>query len=173
MRCFHWHFIHVSQQQILGNFYYLFIYLPDLQRVRSAVCEEAAVGWGPLSKLPGLEKWESNAWLFVNCLASPWVQPEFVSKKKNKVTWTFSWLFPPASPLFPPFLASGISQSVWQESLPPPPANSPSFASGPSLEVKIIRWKLYFLFYWTYTHSVGPKAWLKHMLQTTSERGSN
>ena len=93
------------------------------KRLKSVLCEEEAiVGWGPVSKLQGLEKWESNAWLFVNCLASPWVQPEFVSKKKNKVTWTFSWLFPPASPLFPPFLATGISQSSWRErELPPPP----------------------------------------------------
>lgn len=96
---------------------------------REAHEEEAIAGWGPASKLQGLEKWESNAWLFVNCLASPRVQPEFVSKKKNKVTWTFSWLFPPASPLFPPFLATRISQGFWRES-----ANCPPLCLAPSLE---------------------------------------
>ncbi|KAA0719042.1 Pre-B-cell leukemia transcription factor 1 [Triplophysa tibetana] len=33
----------------------------------------------------------------LNCLASPWVHSEFVSKMKNKVTWTSSWHFAPAS----------------------------------------------------------------------------
>ncbi len=33
----------------------------------------------------------------LNCLASPGVHSKFVSKMKNKVTWTSSWLFAPAS----------------------------------------------------------------------------
>lgn len=136
MNCFHRHFIRMSQQQTLWDFFLFF--LLDLQRLKTAVCEEEAiVGWGPVSKLQGLEKRESNAWLFVNCLASPWVQPEFVSKKKNKVTWTFSWLFPPASPLFPPFLATGISQSFWRERLPPPLLLQILF---PSVQDQVWKW---------------------------------
>lgn len=114
-----------------------------------SLCRGSCSRLGPLSKLQGLEKWESNAWLFVNCLASPWVQPEFVSKKKNKVTWTFSWL----SPL--PLLSSHRS---WQPSFHRAsdergslrPANSLPPRLGPSLEMNIFHHSLYFPFfmYW-------------------------
>lgn len=95
--------------------------------------EEAIAGWGPVSKLQGLEKWESNAWLFVNCLASPGFNQSSFPKRRTK------WLgpFPGFSPL--PFLSSHRS---WQpgfhrasdERGSPQTANCPPLRLAPSLE---------------------------------------
>lgn len=107
----------LPQKDLEGTSWHFGIFTRFIKVKECSLCIGSCSRLGPYSKLQGMEKWESNAWLFVNCLASPWVQPEFVSKKKNKVTWTFSWLSPPASPLFPPFLATRLSQSFWRERL--------------------------------------------------------
>lgn len=163
----------MSQQRTSRDVFLFFspfpFFLTGFAKVRECgLWGRSCSSWGPVSKLWGLEKWESNAWLFVNCLASPRVQPEFVSKKKNKVTWTFSWLFPPASPLFPPFMATGILQRL--PLLLKKKKKNPPLASQPSLGMDVIRSSLSFtlLFQSAEPIILAPNVWLRKKIMPKS-----